>query len=109
MARQSERSDKERFWRDVLWRWQRSGQTVRAFCNEQGLSEASFYGWKRTIAKRDQRHGEDKPAFVPVHVASAAPALEVVVGSGRVVRVPADFDTDTMRRLLAILEEGSSC
>jgi transposase-like protein len=111
MARQSERSKKERYWRDVLRQWHRSGQTIRAFCDEYGLSEPSFYGWKRTIAERDQRHGAAEPAFVPVRVtpAAEAAALEVVAGPERVVRVPTGFDADTLRRLLAVLEEGSSC
>jgi hypothetical protein len=80
-----------------------------AFCGEQGLSEQSFYWWKRTIAERDLRAGT--PAFVPVRVAPAAagPALEVVAGPGRVVRVPAGFDANALRRLLAVLEEGPSC
>lgn len=110
MARQSERSEKEGYWRGVIQRWGRSKQTVRAFCGEHGLSEQSFYWWKRTIAERDER--ADGPAFVPVRVSpatAAAPTLEVVVGPGRVVRVPTGFDADTLRRLLTILEEGPSC
>jgi hypothetical protein len=106
MTRRSEPSEKERYWRDVVRRCGRSKQTVSAFCDEQGLSEQSFYWWKRAIAERDQQ--ADVPAFVPVHVAptAAAAALEVVV-AGRVIRVPAGFDADTLRRLLAVLEAPS--
>lgn len=111
MARQSK---KELYWRGVVRRWERSRQTktIRAFCEAHGLSEPSFYTWRRTIAERDQRQSEDIPDFVPVRVAPAAagPALEVVGGpSERVVRVPTGFDADTLRRLLAVLEEGPSC
>jgi hypothetical protein len=109
MARQSE---KELYWRGVVGRWQRSGQTIRSFCDAHGLSEQCFYAWRRTIAERDQRQAADIPDFVPVRVAAtaAARALEVVAGpSERVVRVPAGFDADTLRRLLAVLEEGPSC
>jgi hypothetical protein len=35
--------------------------------------------------------------------------IELVVGGGRVVRVPPGFDADTLRNLLAILEELPSC
>jgi hypothetical protein len=44
---------KERFWRRVLKRQARSGLTGRAFCRREGLSEPSYYGWKRIIAERD--------------------------------------------------------
>jgi len=129
MVRQGRERDgaKERFWRDVIQRWQRwqqSGQTIRAFCQEHGLSEPSFHAWRRTIAERDQQASrtpppldgrpDDLPAFVPLRVASApipptTSALEVVVGPGRVIRVSPGFDAATLRHLLAALEEGPSC
>jgi hypothetical protein len=113
MARGSERSGRERFWRGVLARWRRTrGQSIRAFCDEHGLSEPSFYAWRRTITERDQEVADDVPAFVPLHVAPAAAptsvGLEVVVGP-EVVRVPPDFDAATLRRLLAVLREEPSC
>jgi hypothetical protein len=125
MARQRRERDsgKERFWRDAVRRWDRSKWTVRDFCAEHGLSEASFYAWRRIIAERDKRAARrsserddqtgtvEPPAFVPVRVTPAAPppALEVVIGAGRVVRVSPGFDAATLRNLLAVLEEVSSC
>jgi hypothetical protein len=108
MARQSK---KELYWRDVVGRWQRSKQTIRSFCDAHGLSEQSFYAWRRTIAERDQHRSAEIPDFVPVYVApaAAAPALEVVAGPERVVRVPTGFDADTLRRLLAVLKEEPLC
>jgi transposase len=116
---------KERFWRDVIYRWQHSKQSVRAFCFEKGLSESSFHLWRRIISQRDQEAagtrpavetGEaDLPAFVPLRVipepvaASVVAALEVVVGPGRLIRVPPGFDPATLRNVLAVLEEDRSC
>jgi len=120
-------SAKELYWRDTVHLWQRSGQTVRAFCAEHHLPEPSFYAWRRVIRTRDQPARGDThgplPAFVPVRVTSSSPRpttpplrlttplptpglLELVIGSGRVVRVPPGFDADTLRHLLAILEEA---
>jgi hypothetical protein len=110
---------KERFWRKMLGRWQRSGGSVRGFCAEQGLSEPAFYSWRRTLAARDQEAASRQPrprrprgrgasAFVPVRVLPAA-ALEVVFPDGRVVRVPAGFDAATLRQLLGVLDEASPC
>jgi hypothetical protein len=84
------------------------------------VSEPCFYSWRRTLAERDQPAADplpapevrtdELPAFVPVHVTAAtAPALELVLGSGRVIRVPPDFDAAMLRRLLQLLEEGPSC
>lgn len=121
MSRRGERDfRKEHFWRQQVRQWRGSGLTIRAFCRQQGLSEASFYAWRRTLAQRDpqtrcrprqQGHGraDRPPAFVPVQVVPALPAasLEVVLSPGRVVRVPPGFDAATLRQLLALLEERS--
>ena len=104
---------KERFWRRVLQRWRRSGLTVRDFCSAQALAEASFYAWRRTIAERDQQATAGiPPVFVPLRVTpppAAASAFEVVLGNGRVVRVPAHFEPATLRQLLAVLDEERPC
>lgn len=118
---------KERSWRRLLRLWQRSGQTGRDFCAAHGLSEPSFYAWRREIARRDQekrapterapRPGAPRPSrrtpvptFVKLTVdagAAVPAALEVVVAHGRRVRVPAGFDVELLRQLLRVLEEPS--
>jgi transposase-like protein len=111
---------KERFWRDIIRRYKRSEQTIGAFCLEHDLSESSFHAWRRTIAERDQQApsnvdgARDLPAFVPLRLSPARETpttspLEVVLGPNRIIRVSPGFDIATLRRLLAALEEGSSC
>jgi hypothetical protein len=54
MARKGERDPgRERFWRAVLKRREQSGLSVKAFCHQQRLSEASFYYWRRELTRRD--------------------------------------------------------
>ena len=105
---------KEQFWRRMMRQWRCSGLSVRAFCAEHGLSEPSFFNWRRTIAERDNQdvakmpraaRKNARPTFVPVRVLAASALLEVAFERGRVVRVPRGFDADTLRQLLAVLEE----
>jgi hypothetical protein len=121
MARLGQRDlAKERFWRRMMRLWRRRGPSasVRDFCGEHGLSEASFYAWRRILAERDRRTSgsapPERPLFVPLTVLPSAPvavtpALELVLGSGRVVRVPPGFDAAALRQLLAVLGETPSC
>lgn len=97
--------DLERQWRRRLKAWQRSGLSGRDFCRRYSLSEASFYGWRREIARRDRERAaaRQQPAFVPVAVVAAEP-LEVVVRGGRVVRVGHGFDAAHLRAVVAALE-----
>lgn len=116
MANQRRDSGKAAFWRQVLTRWRRSGQGVREFCADAGLSEPSFYAWRRELAARAQLQARQSaqqrstkaPRFVSVRVVSPpnpAPApIEVVLGNGRVIRLAAAFDAALLRQLLVVLE-----
>lgn len=109
-------SVKAAFWRRMVARWRRSHLTVRDFCQEHHISEPSFYAWRRTLNERaavavPRRHPPTRktPLFVPVRVTTeprTQPPLELVLGRGRVVRVPAGFDAATLRQALAVLEDA---
>jgi hypothetical protein len=107
---------KELFWRDLLARWHDSGLSIRAFCTQHRLKEATFHAWRRTLALRDRQPPTPTPAtpvtFVPLHVQHDLPArppvLELVCRHGRRLRIPADFPLDQLRAVLTMLE-GPSC
>ena len=124
MLKRSE--EKRAYWRDVLERQRESGLSVRQFCREHQVSEASFHSWKRKIAGHD-RHGaassedgdqkypakkrvtkqtENAAVFIPVRVSAAAGSvLEVVHPRGHVLRVPAVFDEGSLRQVLKVLDQ----
>lgn len=105
-------ASKERFWRRMLRQWHRSGLSARAFCQQHGLSQASLFAWRRTLARRD----DEAVHFVPVQLlpqetpaesgGSAASGLELLLNGGRILRIGNAFDGPTLQRLLALLEEG---
>jgi len=63
MAGRTARSvEKERYWREVIDGWRRSGGSVRQWCSERHISEPSFYSWRRVLADRDAAKVEIKAA-----------------------------------------------
>jgi len=46
---------KERFWRRVIRQQGHSRQSIRAYCRARGLTEASFYAWRRELACREEQ------------------------------------------------------
>ncbi len=80
-----------------------SGLTLYSFAQRHGGDPQRLYYWRRRI-ERDAV----APAFVEVHRASASP-VEIVVRSGRVLRVTDTIDGETLRKLVAALEDTESC
>ena len=107
-------------WQTRVERWSESGLTAAEFAAEIGVNARTLTYWKwklgseRSGEKRGQkRHrSEIAPTFVevvprPVSVAppevSPSDAIEVVLDSGIRVRVPARFDAEALRRVVAAL------
>ncbi len=86
-----------------------SGQTPAEFAEHEGIKIQRLERWQRRLAS-DQP--VEPPAFVELRPRASRESesagtsmFEVVVGAGRVVRVPPDFDSSALRRLLAVVEE----
>jgi hypothetical protein len=89
----------EREAREALSALEESGESLAAFAKREGLSSERLYRWRAKLTKQ---------AFVEVRPepmrAEDGGVLEVVVATGRVVRVPSDFNASALRRLLSVLE-----
>jgi transposase-like protein len=100
---------KEQEWRRRVGDWRRSGLGVSAFCRRHGLALNSFYAWRRILAQRDAEQADFIPVRLLAEDHSADGALEVLLASGRRLRVAPGFDAGTLRQLLSVLEEGQPC
>jgi hypothetical protein len=100
--------ERESRWRSVVKGWAGSGLTVSAYCLRKGVSEWSFYHWKKRLAgKRNKR------LFVPVKVKPSVPGpssgagVEVSLRTGQVLRAGSGYDEVKLARLARLLESGS--
>ena|SRR5262245_57430993 len=89
-----------RLWHERLERFARSGLNIAAFCQREGVSQPSFYAWRRL---RDE-----SPRFLPVRVIppSALP-VELLLPSGCVLRLSPVCELAWVRDLLEVLEVSS--
>ena len=79
-----------RLWAERLDRFRAADQTVAEFCAAEGVSVPAFYQWKRVLAA--EATGPADPPLVPVRIAAAAPAIELVLPGGAVLRFAAGPD-----------------
>jgi hypothetical protein len=122
-------------WAALIDQWRQSGLSLPAFCQRHGLSRGTMQNWvykpalQRAIeearcAARDAEsphsdrplHSAPAPAFLPVRIAEVTAAsppsdrtgVEIVLGAGRRIVLGAGFDSETLRRAVAVLE-GRPC
>ena len=115
MARQLRRQRIRRgaeFWQRAVRRWQQSGLSAAAFCRRAGLPASSLRYWHRKL-RETETPGPDPSAgaLVPVEVVSSSSSgldpsvFEVLLPTGQILRVPAGFDVEALRALIAVLED----
>ena len=96
------RQDRREQWSRTVALQEKSDQSVREFCQERRLTEASFYAWR-------QRLRREKPVtFALVDTTNSATAdsvIELVLTSGDRIRIPRD--AGTLRLVLSVLRERS--
>jgi transposase-like protein len=90
---------KREYWSKLIAEQEASGQTMRAFCQERGIAEQSFYSWRRRLGRGK---GEAVQFALLKTVASAAP-LELVLASGERLRIANGVDAATLRLVLDVL------
>jgi hypothetical protein len=125
---------KEQYWREVVGGHAKSGLSVKAYCSGRGVSEASFFAWRRELARRDakslqsvkapERRAPQRPERLrrrtsPVHRAvplwaqlhvtpdkslPRAPTIEIVLPTGVRVCVSEETSRQALIDVLAVLE-----
>ena len=107
---------KEAGWRLLIAEQASSRLSVRAFCLQRGVSEASFYAWKRKLTRRDDEVSEASPRFVEVVVGdgvasadklSSSTPRQVYVADVRIEVLPG-FDAGTLKAAVEVLR-GPAC
>jgi transposase len=90
-------------WAERIAAQRRSGMSVKQFCKEQGLTEYSFYAWR----KRLQETGPVRFALVERSARrqelTAAALLELVLATGERLRIGSGVDITTLRHVLEVL------
>ena len=126
------KSETEKLYRQVVAEQEESGLSIRAFAATRGIPPGTLSSWRHELKQRDAARAQGsksatRSGFVQVKVvgagtvagteagepapllkpASARPAVyEVVLGRGRVLRLPADFDE---ARVAALVRVVGSC
>ena len=102
---------RESYWRQVVGRREESDLTTRAFCAKEGVSENSFYAWRRELSKRDRESaaGNRVLDFIPVQVnptmsVASCSVMELTHPGGYQLRIPINIDPVALGGILDVLD-----
>jgi transposase-like protein len=90
------------YWRERMAEQARSGIPVQQFCKERGITEQSFYVWRKRLRKQEPA----RFALVetgPARQNALQTGLELMLMTGERLRIGADVDPSLLRRVLEAL------
>jgi transposase-like protein len=124
MSSKQTKSNEERrqFWQMVIETWRDSGLSVSQFCKAEGLSEGTFYSWRKRLSvhtvQRKAPAGPNPPAFIEVAMPKPAlslsngsdhVSLELLFSSGHTLRIRSAADNETLSNVLSVLHQVGLC
>src|ERR1700730_18621072 len=90
-------------WAERIAAHKRRGITVRQFCKVQGLTEYSFYAWRKRLQKKEPiRFALVDRGAARQELATEA-ALELVMTTGERLRIGAGVNAAMLRTVLEVL------
>lgn len=93
------RGTKPEYWRKLVAEQETGGHKVRPFCRERGITEPSFYYWRKRL-----RQGNPVRfallATPATDTSGTASALELVLRNGERLRIGNQVEAATLRLVL---------
>ena len=114
MGSQNRDVEKGRYWQKIIGEAVRSGMSIRQFCRQRRLKESQFYWWQhklrasRQAGTTSKSGGQGRPAsfaLVSDEGGATDAGIELVLGDGRKLRIRRGVEEETLRAVLAALEQ----
>ena len=106
------KGETEARWREILDRQAGSPLSIRRFCVAEGISEPSFYAWRKRLRTPKGAHREqasdNAQLFIPLQLLGAASTLEIVHPLGYRIQVHGDVNPVALRHVIETLDERAA-
>jgi transposase-like protein len=89
------------YWRERVAEQEHSGIPIQQFCKERGITEQSFYVWRKRLRKEEPARFALETGLARQHTPKTG--LELVLVTGERLRIGADVELSLLRRVLEAL------
>jgi transposase-like protein len=97
-------STRQKRWAELVRQQGQSKVSVSAFCREHGISDQSFYNWRKRLSGSGSVRFALVDAGAPVTDERVA-AVELNLATGDRLRIALGTDVATLRTVLTVLRE----
>lgn len=101
MGRKAE--NREEYWRERVAAHERSGLSVKQFCEQQQITEQTFYVWRKRLRNQEPMRFALVETDVVRPPAPAESGLELILITGERLRIGASVDPTILRKMLEAL------
>jgi hypothetical protein len=103
-----------RYWREAEARvmveaWRNSGESLSEFARRHGVDPRRVARWAWRVEGSEPAPVRFHPVRLADHDGGGGSAIEIHLVGGHRVRVPSGFQTEDLRRVVAVLEVGTPC
>lgn len=87
-------------WGERIGRWRSSGWSVAEFCRREGISEPSFFAWRKRLAGRRAKSPAGRPTKSPRFIElpplawSATAGVQIALPGGAIVTLSPQATTE---------------
>jgi transposase-like protein len=96
-------SSRIEYWREQVAQHGRSGQTVKQFCEAQGIAEQSFYVWRKRLQKQPAMRFALVETTAGERQLAGEAGLELILARGERLRISSGVDSALLRTVLELL------
>ena len=102
-TKEEKRAARAEYWRELIAEQKRSGVSVQRFCEDRGLTEQSFYVWRKRLKKEPPMQFALVQTGLTGHAGERDAAFEVVLRTGERLRIGAGVNVAALRLVLEAL------
>ena len=93
--------------RQMLSLWNQSGMSVLGFCRRYSIGYKRLMRWKRLLEVQPISVGFVQVDLSAPTVRHRDDPMEILLGNGRIIRIRPGFHGESLRQLLAVVEDPS--
>ena len=95
--------NKRDFWRRHIEGWRQSKLSQKTYCQQQGISFASFGYWRARLKRQTESGGK----LIPVNIAKASSSVTVFLPLGVRLEIPAHTLAEVLPVIVCSVQETS--